>query len=546
MLSDSGSVSLDGFLSLAAQFVGTGAESSMSVRLGPYSLDGGVVYTVMANLRAASVGAPVTVTLEEYAEDGSVIGTISGGGGDVAGTWLIPPGIFNFGTSPPRSTFGYIVIEWTGLPAALVPPSPITVTPTGSTGSTSWAYAVTALNSLGESLPSMPGITGTGVVTLTGSHTNVVSWPAVAGAASYNVYRATEPSYAEFFATFASYADLEGAFANYDDLFTMFFGGFQLLGNTAATSFTDLGSAVENQALPTENTTGVTHFVDEVGLFIGQVAAWSNIPPGTITIRRSDGEYVRGASPLFPISFASAGTSTIVDLDAPYGVESTYVAALTAGGRSTAPSMPSVAVVMGQAPDTCTLYGRIGWATDKDDSGELLAWIAGIGEMMQVIDSVAADQVMPDGSVAPGWSQVLDIDRCPTYALPWLGQFVGARIPTGLRDDQMRWMILNSPGWGRGAVDSIAAAANLFLRSGFTATITERLGGDAYALGISIPTAGIVGDATYQDIYLTHVEYSQLPGAFATYADLWASDGAILDSIDSAIPAALSVSISFD
>ena len=29
---------------------------------------------------------------------------------------------------------------------------------------------------------------------------------------------------------------------------------------------------------------------------------------------------------------------------------------------------------------------------------------------------------------ADGWSQILDIDRCPEYALPWLGQFVGVRI----------------------------------------------------------------------------------------------------------------------
>jgi len=30
---------------------------------------------------------------------------------------------------------------------------------------------------------------------------------------------------------------------------------------------------------------------------------------------------------------------------------------------------------------------------------------------------------------APGWSQILDINRCPAYALPWLAQFIGSGIP---------------------------------------------------------------------------------------------------------------------
>src|ERR1019366_10522798 len=29
---------------------------------------------------------------------------------------------------------------------------------------------------------------------------------------------------------------------------------------------------------------------------------------------------------------------------------------------------------------------------------------------------------------APGWSQILDITRCPQYVLPWLGQFIGVQL----------------------------------------------------------------------------------------------------------------------
>jgi hypothetical protein len=71
-----------------------------------------------------------------------------------------------------------------------------------------------------------------------------------------------------------------------------------------------------------------------------------------------------------------------------------------------------------------------------------------------------------DGSIytedyldAPGWSQVVDIDRCPDYALPWLAQFVGAAVPVdnNLNRQQIVQQIEQRAGFNRATTDAIVA-----------------------------------------------------------------------------------------
>jgi hypothetical protein len=71
-----------------------------------------------------------------------------------------------------------------------------------------------------------------------------------------------------------------------------------------------------------------------------------------------------------------------------------------------------------------------------------------------------------DGSVylkdyagAPGWSQILDISRCPDYALPWFGQFLGAVISpdTNLDRQQKTEKIIERAGFNRATIQAIVA-----------------------------------------------------------------------------------------
>src|ERR1035437_1560669 len=173
------------------------------------------------------------------------------------------------------------------------------------------------------------------------------------------------------------------------------------------------------------------------------------------TLLRNDGTYVIGASPLFPLAVSSTTpTASIVHLVAPYGVETTYVAESiimeSIGQQFSPPSIPSAQVLMGQAPDTVDLYGRMGWAKDQDTTGVLEQMLSGIGQLIQTVDTLSRDGTDVNDNPAPGWSQVLDINRAPTYVLPWLAQFLGVRLDSSIRDDQMRYQIKNPPGFARG------------------------------------------------------------------------------------------------
>ncbi len=117
-----------------------------------------------------------------------------------------------------------------GINSLSVPGAP-TVTPTGSTSNgITYSYTITAVNAYGaETTASTAGTTNLGYNTLTTSAYNQLSWSAVAGATTYNIYRTVS-------------------------------GGSPsstgLIGNTSATSFSDFGMLANGINSPTVNATG--------------------------------------------------------------------------------------------------------------------------------------------------------------------------------------------------------------------------------------------------------------------------------------------------
>lgn len=71
---------------------------------------------------------------------------------------------------------------------ALTTPVGLSVTPTGSAGSTNYSYRVSAFNTTGETLACTSVATTTGNATLSASNYNALAWTAVAGATGYNIY----------------------------------------------------------------------------------------------------------------------------------------------------------------------------------------------------------------------------------------------------------------------------------------------------------------------------------------------------------------------
>lgn len=76
-------------------------------------------------------------------------------------------------------------------PGVSAPAGTPTVTPVGTTGSTTYNYKITAVDSetFEESLGSTAGTTTTGNATLSTTNYNSISWSSVSGAGQYNVYR---------------------------------------------------------------------------------------------------------------------------------------------------------------------------------------------------------------------------------------------------------------------------------------------------------------------------------------------------------------------
>lgn len=173
---------------------------------------------------------------------------------------------------------------------------------------------------------------------------------------------------------------------------------------------------------------------------------------------------------------------------------------------------------------------------DGDNDWHLAHYCAAIGEMFQSVADVARDT--EDG---PGWSAVVDLTRCPDTWLPWLAQFVGVSIPTGTTPNAAEKAIAARLGFQRGTPAAIRAAAQATLTGTGTVVFQERLGGDAYALGVYTLTTetpdvaktraailsqkpgGITLDYsagagnTYQAVKVGHATYADVKSAYPDY-----------------------------
>lgn len=114
--------------------------------------------------------------------------------------------------------------------AALATPGAPTVTPIGTTGAQAYSYRIVARNSSGVTLAGTAGTTATGNATLSATNYNQVTWTAVPGAESYDVYGRTAGT----------------------ELF---------IANTTATTYNDQTNAAPSGALPGANTTAAGYNV---------------------------------------------------------------------------------------------------------------------------------------------------------------------------------------------------------------------------------------------------------------------------------------------
>lgn len=110
---------------------------------------------------------------------------------------------------------------------------------------------------------------------------------------------------------------------------------------------------------------------------------------------------------------------------------------------------------------------------DPQNQWALSNYVSALGEMFQIVDDYGRDQLV-NGKWADGWSQMVDINRVPTAALPWLGQFVGVKVDTRLSDADQRAQVRSVGGWSRGTVSAMRSAPTPYLTGTKTVILRER------------------------------------------------------------------------
>lgn len=139
------------------------------------------------------------------------------------------------------------------------------------------------------------------------------------------------------------------------------------------------------------------------------------------------------------------------------------------------------------------LYDALAALASRDEAlgWHLLHFCSAFGLPFQLIEDLGRDS-----DAGPGWSILLDIDRCPTWALGYLGQYRGVRLPAPeafetaeAYDLAMRERIRRADGVNRGRTDALRAMIERYLTGTKYVVLNERRGGDAYELGVLTRTS---------------------------------------------------------
>lgn len=137
---------------------------------------------------------------------------------------------------------------------------------------------------------------------------------------------------------------------------------------------------------------------------------------------------------------------------------------------------------------------------------DLATFITALCQPSVQVESLARDSDAGD----PGWSIILDLDRCPLEGLPWLGQLNGTIVDTTLSEADQRLQILNAGGQKRGRPATIAAAIAPYLTGTKTIFFKERDPAASPALPAYGLTVTTYNDETPDPVLVGNILHSPL------------------------------------
>lgn len=184
-------------------------------------------------------------------------------------------------------------------------------------------------------------------------------------------------------------------------------------------------------------------------------------------------------------------------------------------------------------PSTLELYEALGPAIIGPDPATgwvLLGWVDGPGHLRDEVASVVRWR-----AGRAGWQDLLDADRCPAWALPWLAQWVGVDLDPAWSTGQIREAIRTPLSWSRASVGVIRDAANRWLPSG-EVVLVEYAGGDEHAITITFDAAQL-DTPTLGDLEATYDTLGDIEEAYKRLGDITPAEGRVRDAIAAAVPA---------
>lgn len=166
---------------------------------------------------------------------------------------------------------------------------------------------------------------------------------------------------------------------------------------------------------------------------------------------------------------------------------------------------------------------------------DLAAYADAIGAMFQPVDALI-QQTDVDGTpdYIPPYGVLFNPATCPSYALPYLAQFVGVTVTPGASDAQARSQIMSEQGMNRGTPAAIIAAAKIWLSGDQNVILLERQRSDgstsAYSFVVVIETSELATGPTWLSA----------PGTWAASTATWSTgdyaDG-LIGSVNATKPA---------
>jgi hypothetical protein len=94
------------------------------------------------------------------------------------------------------------------------------------------------------------------------------------------------------------------------------------------------------------------------------------------------------------------------------------------------------------------------------------------------------EYLIDDVTNLPAFAILLDPERCPESALPWLSQFSGADLTPEMTEEARRLAIQTPEAFSRGRLKSVEAVAKRRLTGTKAIVVTERYSGSAWRLRI--------------------------------------------------------------